>query len=376
MDALSEANGTFALRLLKILCQGDPSRNVFYSPVSISCALAMVLLGAKGDTAAQVAQALSLNTGKDIHQDFQALLAELNKPGARYLLRVANKLFGEKSYEFLSTFRESCLRFYDAELEQLSFARASEASRKQINAWVSKKTEGKIPELLPRDSINGQTRLVLVNAVYFKGKWEQQFNKTYTREMPFRVNQKEQRPVQMMFQEGTFRLGRIEEVQAQVLELPYEDEELSLVVLLPDDHVALSEVERRLTFEKLLAWTRPERTRSVEVEVFLPRFKLEADYDLESLLRRLGVADAFQQGAADFSAMAAGGGLSLSAFVHKSLVEVDEEGAEAAAASASLVLMECCAESGPRFCADRPFLFFIRHNKADSILFCGRFSSP
>lgn len=229
--------------------------------------------------------------------------------------------------------------------------------------------------MLPWNSIDEQTRLVLVNAVYFKGRWDQQFDKKYTREMPFRVNQKEQRPVQMMFQEATFRLGRVEEVPAQVLELPYEDRELSMVVLLPDDHVALSEVERQLTFEKLLAWTKPERMQSLDVEVFLPRFKLDASYDLELLLGHLGVVDAFQQGKADFSAMAPERDLSLSTFVHKSVVEVNEEGSEAAAASA-LVLMECCMESGPRFCADHPFLFFIRHNKAKSILFCGRFSSP
>ncbi|XP_074204097.1 serpin B9 isoform X2 [Camelus bactrianus] len=240
MDALSEAIGTFALRLLKILCQDDPSHNVFYSPVSISSALAMVFLGAEGDTAAQVAQLLSLNPEKDIHQGFQSLLAALNKPGTQYVLRTANGLFGEETCEFLSTFQESCLRFYRAELEKLSFASAAEPSRKQINAWVSKKTEGKIPELLLFNSIDEQTRLVLVNAIYFKGRWNEQFNKSYTSEMPFRVNQEEQRPVQMMFQEGTFRLAHIEEVQAQVLELPYAGEELSMVILLPDHHVALS----------------------------------------------------------------------------------------------------------------------------------------
>nr|XP_031543904.1 serpin B9 isoform X3 [Vicugna pacos] len=339
MDALSEAIGTFALRLLKILCQDDPSHNVFYSPVSISSALAMVFLGAEGDTAAQVAQLLSLNPEKDIHQGFQSLLAALNKPGTQYLLRTANRLFGEETCEFLSTFQKSCLRFYRAELEKLSFANAAEPSRKQINAWVSKKTEGKIPELLPFNSIDEQTRLVLVNAIYFKGRWNEQFNKSYTREMPFRVNQEEQRPVQMMFQEGTFRLAHIEEVQAQVLELPYAGEELSMVVLLPDHHVALSSVEENLTFEKLLAWTTPGCMKSTEVEVFLPRFKLEENYDMGSV------------------------------------VEVNEEGTEAAAASA-LIVVECCMELGPRFCADHPFLFFIRHNETNSILFCGRFSSP
>ncbi|XP_061050756.1 serpin B9 [Eubalaena glacialis] len=375
MDALSEANGAFALRLLKTLCQDDPSRNVFYSPVSISSALAMVFLGAKGDTAAQLAQVLSLNTEKDIHEDFRALLTELNKPGTQYLLRTANRLFGEKTCEFLSIFKEACLWFYHTELEQLSFAKAAEPSRKQINAWVSKKTEGKIPELLPGNSIDEQTRLVLINTVYFKGRWNEQFNEAYTREMPFRVNQKEQRPVQMMFQEGTFRLAHIEEVQAQVLELPYAGEELSMVILLPDDHVALSSVEKHLTFEKFLAWTHPDCMKSTEVEVFLPRFKLEEAYDLGSVLQGLGVVDAFQQGRADFSAMSADSDLCLSRFAHKSLVEVNEEGTEAVAALA-VTVVECCMESGPRFCADRPFLFFIRHNKASSILFCGRLSSP
>uniref|UniRef100_A0A671DM20 Serpin domain-containing protein n=1 Tax=Rhinolophus ferrumequinum TaxID=59479 RepID=A0A671DM20_RHIFE len=153
MDALSEANGTFALHLLKVLCQDDPSHNVFYSPVSISSALAMVFLGAKGNTAAEIAQVLFLNTEKDIHGGFQSLLAEVNKPGTKYLLRVASRLFGEKTYEFLSTFKESCLRFYHAELEQLSFAKAAEPSREHINTWVSKKTEGQNRMLSPFDQI-------------------------------------------------------------------------------------------------------------------------------------------------------------------------------------------------------------------------------
>ncbi|KAM9739152.1 serpin B9-like isoform 2-T2 [Dama dama] len=375
MDALCEANGTFALRLLKALCEDDPSGNVFFSPVSLSSVLAMVLLGAKGDTAAQVAQVLSLNTEKEFHQDFQQLLAELNKPDAQYLLTTANRIFGEKTYEFLSTFKELCLRFYYAELEQLSFAEAAEPSRKQINAWVSKKTEGKIPELLPANSINAETRLILVNAVYFKGRWSEKFDKEYTREMPFRINQKEQRPVQMMFQDGVFRLARIQEVQAQVLELPYADEELSMLVLLPNDHVPLSSVEKHLTWEKFLAWTQPHSMKKTQVEVFLPKFKLEMTYDMVSVLQGLGVLEAFQSGRADFSAMSPSEGLCLSALAHKSVVEVDEEGTEAAAASAMLQV-DSCMVNQPRFCADHPFLFFIRHNGSRSTLFCGRFSSP
>ncbi|XP_036725045.1 serpin B9 isoform X2 [Balaenoptera musculus] len=260
-------------------------------------------------------EVLSLNTEKDIHEDFRALLTELNKPGTQYLLRTANRLFGAKTCEFLSVKFQSCCR---------------------------------VTQLMRRPG------------------W---FSSTQS------TSKKEQRPVQMMFQEGTFRLAHIEEVQAQVLELPYAGEELSMVILLPDDHVALSSVEKHLTFEKFLAWTHPDCMKSTEVEVFLPRFKLEEAYDLGSVLQGLGVVDAFQQGRADFSAMSADSDLCLSRFAHKSLVEVNEEGTEAAAALA-VTVVECCLESGPRFCADRPFLFFIRHNKASSILFCGRLSSP
>uniref|UniRef100_A0A2R8MAX9 Serpin family B member 9 n=2 Tax=Callithrix jacchus TaxID=9483 RepID=A0A2R8MAX9_CALJA len=235
---------------------------------------------------------------------------------------------------------------------------------------------GKIEELLPVSSIDAETRLVLVNAIYFKGKWNEWFDETYTREMPFKINQEEQRPVQMMYQEAFFMLAHVGEVGAQLLELPYAGEELSLLVLLPDDGVELSTVEKNLTFEKLTAWTKPDCMKSTEVEVHLPKFKLQEDYDMASVLPRLGMVDAFQRGKADLSAMSAERDLCLSKFVHKTFVEVNEEGTEAVAASDMLVEAECGKESGLRFCADHPFLFFIRHNRANNLLFCGRFSSP
>nr|XP_012320288.1 serpin B9 [Aotus nancymaae]XP_012320289.1 serpin B9 [Aotus nancymaae] len=375
METFSNANGTFAIRLLKLLCEDNPSCNVFCSPMSISSALAMVLLGAKGNTATQVAQALSLNTEEDIHQGFQSLLTEVNKPGTEYLLRTANRLFGEKTCEFLSTFKESCLQFYHAELKQLSFIKAAEESRKHINTWVSEKTEGKIEELLRVSSIDAETRLVLVNAIYFKGKWNEWFDETYTREMPFKINQEEQRPVQMMYQDDFFMLAHVGEVGAQLLELPYARKELSLLVLLPDEGVELSTVEKHLTFEKLTAWTKPDCMKSTKVEVHLPKFKLQEEYDMEFVLPRLGMVDAFQQSKADLSAMSAERDLCLSKFVHKTFVEVNEEGTEAAAAS-GMMMVDCGIESGLRFRADHPFLFFIRHNRANNLLFCGRFSSP
>ncbi|XP_047415642.1 serpin B9-like [Sciurus carolinensis] len=375
MDSLSEANGTFACQVLKMLCQDKPSHNVFFSPLSISSALAMVLLGTKGNTKVQMAQAMSLNTEEDIHKGFQMLLTQVNKPDSQYLLRTANRLFGEKTCDFLSTFKESCLQFYHAELELLSFSKAAEESRKHINTWVSKETKGKIEELLPINSIDQQSRLILVNAIYFKGMWEEQFDKICTREMPFKINQEEERPVQMMHQEAKFNFAYISKAQTRVLELPYAGKELSMVILLPDDGVDLSLVENNLTFEKLVAWTKPDFMKNIKVEVSLPRFKLQENYDMESVLQRLGMVDVFQQGQADFSAMSTETNLCLSKVVHKSVVEVNEEGTEAVAAS-GVYLLGCCAVCSPRFCADHPFLFFIRHNKTNTILFCGRFSSP
>ncbi|XP_054982929.1 serpin B9-like [Sorex araneus] len=375
MDALPDASGAFAVRLLKTLCRDRPGDNVCVSPVSVAASLAMLLLGAEGSTKAQMAKMLSVRAEQDVHRGFQSLLAKVNRPDSRYSLRMANRLFGEKSCNFHAAFTEACRRLYQADLGQLSFASAPEQATAHINNWVSKKTEGKIQELLPRDSVSEQTKLVLVNAVYFKGRWEDPFDKTYTTEMPFKVNQEEQRPAQMMFQESTFKLNYVEEIQTQILELPYVQKELRMVILLPDDDVDLAWVEEKLTFENFQAWTRPGRMQSTEVEVLLPRFRLAADYGLEAVLPRLGMVDAFEARLADFSALAEPGNLCLSAFVHKTWLEVTEEGTEAAAAS-GVDIEEDCGVEMPHFCADHPFLFFIVHRDTHSILFCGRFCSP
>ncbi|KAM9665830.1 serpin B6 isoform 1-T6 [Trichechus inunguis] len=378
METLSEANGTFALNLLKKLGENN-SQNVVFSPMSISSALAMVFLGAEGNTATQISQALSLNKsrggGGDVHQGFQSLLTEVNKPGTQYMLRTANRLFGEKTYDFLSSFKDSCRKFYQAEMEELDFANATEESRKHINTWVAKKTEGKITELLSSGAVNSITKLVLANAIYFKGNWDTQFNKEQTKERPFKISKNEEKPVQMMFKKSTFKITYIGEIFTQILVLPYVGKELNMIIMLPDGNTDLSTVEKELTYEKFMEWTRPDMLDEEEVEVFLPRFKLEENYDMEDVLRSLGMADAFDQGRANFSGMSSKRDLYLSKVVHKSFVEVNEEGTEAAAATAAIMMMRCVRIT-PRFCADHPFLFFIQHTKTNEILFCGRVSSP
>uniref|UniRef100_A0A8C0U412 Leukocyte elastase inhibitor n=1 Tax=Cyanistes caeruleus TaxID=156563 RepID=A0A8C0U412_CYACU len=379
MESLCAANTTFAVDLLRMLCEKKSGQNVFFSPFSISSALSMVLLGSKGSTEAQISKVLSLSSTQDAHNGYQSLLSEINDPNTKYILRTANRLYGEKTLEFLPSFIESSQKSYHAGLEQMDFLHAWEDSRRQINGWVEEKTEGKIQNLLAEGTLNSFTRLVLVNAIYFKGNWEEQFNKKSTTEWEFRINKNETRPVQMMFKTARFNMTYIGDFQTKILELPYVGNELSMIILLPDSiqdgSTGLEKLERELTYEKLIDWINPEMMDSTKVRVSLPRFKLEENYDLKPLLRSMGMLDAFDSGKADFSGISSGNELVLSEVVHKSFVEVNEEGTEAAAATAAVMMMRC-AMRVPEFTADHPFLFFIRHNKTRSILFCGRFCCP
>ncbi|XP_061002216.1 serpin B6-like isoform X1 [Dama dama] len=374
MDVLSEVNGTFALALLKKLGE-DNSKNVLIAPLSISSALAMVLVGARGNTAAQMSQALCLYLGVDVHKSFQKLLCEVNRTCTQYLLRTATRLFGGNTYDFLSYFKDACRIFYQAEMEELDFVRATKESVKHINTWVAEKTDGKIRDLLAANSVDSLTRLVLVNAIYFKGNWAKPFNKAHTEERPFHITKNLQKHVPMMFMKSNFKMTYIAEICSRILVLPYVGQELNMVILLPSESTDLNTVEKALTYEKFIAWTKPDVLAVQEVEVFLPRFTLEESYDMEGVLRKLGMTDAFDEACANFSGMSSGRGLHLSKVVHKSSVEVTEEGTEAAAATGARIMLKCLRVVY-RFHADRPFLFFIQHGKTGAILFCGRFCSP
>ncbi|TRZ17900.1 hypothetical protein HGM15179_009229 [Zosterops borbonicus] len=324
---------------------------------------------------------LSLKNAQDAHNGYQSLLHEINDPNTKYILRTANRLYGEKTFEFLPSFLESSEKSYHAGLEQMDFVQAWEDSRKLINGWVEERTEGKIQNLLAEGILNSLTRLVLVNAIYFKGNWEEKFNKESTSERAFHINKNETRPVQMMFKEANFNMTYIGDLQTKILELPYVGNEVSMIILLPDaiqdGSTGLERLERELTCEKLMDWIHPKMMDSTTVNVSLPRFKLEEHYRLNPILISMGMPDAFDLGKADFSGISPGKELVLSEVVHKSFVEVNEEGTEAAAATAALIV-EGCEMGVPvfEFTADHPFVFFIRHNKTGSILFCGRFCSP
>nr|XP_023010742.2 leukocyte elastase inhibitor isoform X1 [Maylandia zebra] len=380
MSAVSSSNTAFALELFRTLSQTNPAGNIFVSPLSIGAALATVYEGAKGDTAAQITQALSFSSGEGVHANFQKLNAEINSPSASYILKLANRLYGENIAHFLPDFIDVTHRNYLADPITVDFIGAPEACRAAINSWVEQQTENKIKDLLKPGTVNKDTRLALVNAVYFKGNWKNPFKEANTKEMPFEIRQNETVPVQMMYQRKKLPYNYIADHDLQILELPYVGEELSMFILLPkessDGSGPLLKLEKELTQERLNEWTdRKNMEVHSEVLVHLPKFKLEEDYELNDPLTKLGMKDVFCAGRADLSGMNGEPGLFLSTMAHKAFVEVNEEGTEATAATGAVIKLESFIPD-THFTADHPFLFFIRYNETKSILFFGRFSSP
>ncbi|XP_060547124.1 leukocyte elastase inhibitor-like [Pantherophis guttatus] len=379
MGSLSAANTTFALNLFKKLSANDPSSNLFFSPLSLSSALLMVSLGARNNTEAQLFKVLSVLNDGEVHQRFEKVISDINKPGANYSLSLVNQLFGETSYDFLASFIESTQRFYHAGLEKLNFTQASEDSRRHINAWVEEKTSGKIQDLLVPGIIDSLTKLVLVNAIYFKGNWANKFNKDHTEEKPFWINKKERKIVQMMFRKGEYNMTHISAYRISILEIPYIDNDLSMIILLPDEiednSTGLEKLEREITYEKLMDWINPEKMFPRKIDLSFPKFKLEEKYDLKPVLRSMGMTDAFDEGKADFSGMSTNNDLVISEVVHKSFIEVNEEGTEAAAATAVITVFKS-ANVAVEFKADHPFVFSVTDRSRKNILFFGRYSSP
>ncbi|XP_042134254.2 leukocyte elastase inhibitor [Peromyscus maniculatus bairdii] len=379
MEQLSRANTLFALELFRTLNENNSTGNIFISPFSISSALAMVFLGTKGNTAAQLSKTFHFDAVEDVHSRFQSLNAEVGKRGASHILKLANRLYGEKTYSFLPEFLASTQKMYGADLAPVDFQQASEDARKAINQWVKGQTEGKIPELLAEGVVNSMTKLVLVNAIYFKGLWKEKFMKQDTTDAPFRLNKKDTKMVKMMYQKKKFPFGYIQDLKCKVLEMPYQGEELSMIILLPEDiedtTMGLKKIEEQLTLEKLNEWTKRENLETIDVHVKLPRFKLEESYTLNSNLGRLGVQDLFSSDKADLSGMSGSRDLFISKIIHKSFVEVNEEGTEAAAATGGIAMF-CMLLPEEEFTVDHPFIFFIRHNPTANVLFLGRVCSP
>jgi serpin B len=379
LSELVEGNSAFALDLYRFLAEQQEDDNLFYSPYSISLALAMTYAGARSETAEQMADALHFELPQDdLHPAFNALDQELAQRGEGaegkddegFRLNIANAIWGQKGYAFLDAFLDILAENYGAGLRVLDFASAPEESRVTINDWVSEQTEDKIENLIPRGLIGPLTRLVLTNAIYFNAAWANPFEENATKEGPFTLLDGSEVTVPMMRQTESF--GYTKGAGYQAVELPYDGREMSMVILLPDSD-GFEPFEDSLDAERVQ--TIVANLEYGQVTLTMPKFEFDSGFSLKDALMDIGMPAAFSD-EADFSGMTGDRALSIADVVHKAFVSVDEEGTEAAAATA-VVMVESAMPGQPvEVTIDHPFIFLIRDIKTGAVLFVGRVVHP
>lgn len=367
-----QGNNQFAFDLYARLSKKDG--NIFFSPYSISNALGMTYVGARGKTEEQMANTLHFTLPQQqLHPAFGEIVIALNSPTQKrpYKLEVANALWGQKGYQFLPEFLKVTQNQYGAGLKELDFARTEQA-RQTINGWVEEKTNDKIKDLIPAGVLQADTRLVLTNAIYFKSPWMEAFNARATKDADFTTGGGKKVTVPMMHQRESMSYAEGDNFQA--VAIPYKDYALSMVVFLPKKGNSLADLEKSLT-AKTAATVGQKMTRHM-VDLKLPRFKTTSQFNLKEQLSKMGMPIAFSDNA-DFSGMTSREGLKIDEVIHKAFVDVNEKGTEAAAATA--VIMRPTSAPILRnvtFHADRPFIFLIRDNTTGSVLFMGRITNP
>jgi serpin B len=374
---LVEGNSAFAFELYQAL-KGEEG-NLFYSPYSISLALAMTYAGARGETAEQMADTLQFLLAQDrLHPAFNWLDAELasrgagaeGKDGEGFRLNIVNAIWGQKDYEFLSDFLDVLAENYGAGLRILDFITETEKSRLIINDWVSDQTEGRIEDLIPQGAIDALTRLVLTNAIYFNAAWEYPFDEEMTADGPFYLLDGGQVSVPMMQQMESF--GYTEGEGYQAVELQYDGGELSMVILLPasGNFEAFEEGLQAQQVDAII-----NDLQSTRVALTMPKFEFDSEFSLKDTLAGMGMPIAFSS-EADFSGMTGNHELSISDVLHKAFVAVDEAGTEAAAATAVIMKLTAVPEPPVEVTIDHPFIFLIRDIETGAILFVGRVMNP
>ncbi len=377
LSALVDGNNKFAVGLYQTLKSGEG--NLFYSPYSISMALAMTYAGAKGTTAQQMADTLYFTLSQDsLHTTFNGLDQQLasrgqgakDKEGQSFKLNIVNALWGQKGYQFLSQYLDLLAQNYGAGMRLLDFRNAPDASRLTINKWVADQTKDKIQDLIPPGAIDTMTRLVLTNAIYFNAAWATAFDKGATQDDKFYLNDGSSVTVPMMHESES--LGYAEGSGYKAVELPYDGNELSMVILLPDSGT-FTQFENALTADKYGSIIQGLAAKRIALS--LPRFKFDSSFSLNQALSTMGMPLAFTD-QADFSGMTGNRDLSISDVIHKAFVSVDESGTEAAAATAVIMRATSMPLSPTEVKVDHPFIFVIRDIQTGTVLFIGRVLNP
>jgi serpin B len=343
--------------------------NIFFSPYSIFVALSMAYEGAYGNTAQQMYNILRfLQNDSATQGSFGRIYNLLNQKQTGYKISTANAFWIQQNYPFLSGYVNLLKNYYMAEANELDFSKNVEAAG-IINSWIENQTNGKIKDMIDSAALSEFTRLVLTNAIYFKGLWENPFDPKYTSQMDFKLNSNETAKVDIMSLTGcTFNYTETDELQ--ILKLPYKESDLSMVIILPKDN-DISIADSALNALDLEDWR--SSLQEIKINIDIPKFKFETEYNLNNILKNMGMIDAFSANDADFSGMDGTKNLFISNVLHKAFVEVDEEGTEAAAATAVIVTTSMITTN---FNADHPFVFLIQHEETGAILFMGKIMNP
>ncbi|XP_055602309.1 serine protease inhibitor 42Dd-like [Uranotaenia lowii] len=361
-----ENTNKFALELYKQIILGGQKKNVVISPFSISTCLSFAGMGAVGSTADELFTGLRHGTASDKHVVAENYGAVLKNVAGNQSLKIANKIYLKHGYTLKSGFQETATKSFHSEAEAVNFT-DNVAAAKTINEWVEHKTNNKIKNLIAPDALDQFTRMVLVNAIHFKGSWTHQFKSENTRPMPFWISATESVNVPTMNLKEKFKYGVFNEWNMSALEMTYSDSDVSMLILLPDERDGLPKLEENIL--NINVSDMLSKMYKQEVEVALPKFKIEFGLELEEPLEKLGMGKIFSD-EADFSDLfEQSEALKVSKVVHKAFIEVNEEGAEAAAAT-GMMIMAMCLIIPSQFTVDRPFLYMLVQN--GQIYFIGR----
>jgi len=343
--------------------------NIFFSPYSIFVALSMAYEGARGNTSNQMNDILHfVQNDSETRGSFGKIYNMLNQKQIGYKINTANAFWIQQNYPFLSEYIYLLQNYYMAEAGELDFSKNVE-SADVINAWIENQTNGKIKDMIDPSALSEYTRLVLTNAIYFKGLWENQFDPDYTIQTDFKISANETVKVDMMsLSDCVFNYTETDELE--ILKMPYQGNDVSMIVILSKEN-NISVVESFLNAGSLEDWN--SSIREIKININIPKFKFETEYNLNNLLVKMGMIDAFSPNDADFSGMDGTKNLFISDVLHKAFVEVNEEGTEAAAATSVIVTTSAIPFT---FNADHPFVFLIRHEKTGAILFMGKIINP
>ena len=374
-NEIASGNNQFAINLFKELKNENQNKNIFFSPFSISTALAMTYAGARNETEKQMSKTLNFSLDQTkFHINYKLLNKKIkNNAQDNITLNIANSIWAQENYKFLASFFNEVTTNYNAKVKNADFINDIEREKaiKEINRWVDSTTLHKISEVLNSKSVNRDTRMVLVNAIYFYGKWATEFKKENTKSGSFNLNKKN--TINTEFMNRTDSMFYYEDSNLKALEIPYKEKKASMIVILPNETDGIENIENSFNYDsykKIIA-----SMNKTKVRLLLPKFKTECDYYLKDALSTMGMPIAFSY-TADFSGMTGNNELYINNVFHKAMINVSEEGTEASAVTAVFMFIKVNNEIIKNFIVDHPFLFIIKENETGTILFIGKIINP